>query len=117
MYNSKKDIDKIDSLMKHIQDGKVSRNKHFFQLLKLGEYRRFRRAKLFLSLLDDLRVTSSVRGNTIEIIEESENVQINLFNPSLRYHRKITLSSAELRLLRSNPGFKIANYSGSSSSA
>lgn len=117
MYSSKKDIDKIGSLMKHIQEGKISRNKNFFQLRKLGEYKRFRRAKLFLSLLDDLRIISSIKGNTIEVIEESENVQINLFNPTLRYHRKMMLSSAELRLLQSNPCFIISNCSGSSNSA
>ncbi len=106
MYKSKIDIEKIGSLMRHIQDGKVSRNKHFFQLRNIGEYKRFRRAKLFLSLLNDLHNTSKVTGNTIEIIEESDEVQIKLFNPDLRYKRKIRLSNAELRLLKSKTDFE-----------
>lgn len=86
--------------MKHIQEGKVSRNRHFLKLRKLSEYKKFRRAKLFLSLLDDLRSTAAVKGNSIEIIEECDLVQVRLFNPILRYSRKIMLTNAELTWLK-----------------
>jgi len=102
LYKAKKDIDKIGTMMKHIQEGKLSRNKHFFSLKRITEYRCFRRAKLFLSVLEDLRTTSSVEGNSIEIIEKQDQVQLNLFNPNLRYSRKIHLTNAELKLLTSN---------------
>ena len=101
--------------MTHIQDGKISRNKNFFLLEKISEYKRFRRAKLFLSLLDDLHITAVTKGNAIEIIEKRGQAQIHLFNPILRYRRKIKVSSAELNLLKTKTDFEFVTDNGSNS--
>ncbi len=101
MYNSKNDIEDISILMQDIREGKISRNKNYYTLAKNKEFNLFKRAKLLLSLIEDLNRTAKIRGNTIEISRKDEQVEIKLFNPTLKYNRKVVVSSAELELITS----------------
>ena len=85
--------------MSDIQDGKISRNKNYYTLAKSKEYNRFKRAKLLLSLKEDLEKTAEVGGNKIEVCDNQGCIEVSLYNPMLRYNRKVAISSAELRLL------------------
>ena len=84
-----------------IQDGKISRNKNYYTLAKSKEYNRFKRAKLLLSLQEDLEKTAVVEGGEIKLLNIDDSIQVGLFNPSLRYNRTVVLSEAELDLLKS----------------
>ena len=107
MYTAEKDIEKIRDLMHSVQKGTVSRNKNFYILKeKKKENSLFRRAKLFLSLLNDLDSTMVIENHRIWITPQQENYEINLFNPSLRYHRKVQMSKEELNILRQTHFFE-----------
>ena len=101
MYNSEKDIQMISDLIVDIQEGKISRNKNYYTLAKSKEYNRFKRAKLILSLKEDLEKTVRVGGGKIEINRNDDTIEVNLYNPSLKYNRRVSLSNAELDLLKS----------------
>ncbi|MCG8336782.1 MAG: hypothetical protein MJE63_19930 [Proteobacteria bacterium] len=101
MYSSKEDIEDISALMKDIQEGKISRNKNYFTLAKNKEFNRFKRAKLLISLLEDLNRTAKITGNKIEVARNEGLVEIKLFNPTLKYNRKVLVTEAELELLTS----------------
>ncbi|MDT8446465.1 MAG: hypothetical protein RRB13_06160 [bacterium] len=94
------EIEQLGLLMGDIAEGRVSRNKNFYTLARAKEYNRFKRAKLLLSLVEDLERTCEVPGNRIgaDIIEDS--VEVFLYNPSLCYNRRVMLSRAELDLIR-----------------
>ena len=100
MYSSKEDIQKILELIVDIQEGKISRNKNYYTLAKSKEYNRFKRAKLILSLKEDLEKAKDVGGGTIELNSLEQGIEVCLYNPALKYNRKVTLSSAELDLLK-----------------
>ena len=101
MYNSEEDIRMILDLIVDIQEGKISRNKNYYTLAKSKEYKRFKRAKLILSLKEDLEKTKSVGVGKIEVNQDNGNVVVKLDNPLLKYNRKVSLSQAELDLLKS----------------
>ncbi len=101
MYNSEKDIQMILDLIVDIQEGKISRNKNYYTLAKSKEYNRFKRAKLILSLKEDLENTVRVGGGKIEVNSNDDTIEVNLYNPSLKYNRRVSLSKAELALLKS----------------
>ncbi len=101
MYTAQEDIEKILELIVDIQDGKISRNKNYYTLAKSKEYNRFKRAKLLLSLQEDLEKTAVVEGGQINLGEIDNSIKVGLFNPSLRYNRTVVLSKAELDLLKS----------------
>jgi len=99
LYTSKEDIDEISSLMRDIKDGKISRNKNYYTLAKSKEFNRYKRAKLLISLTEDLGRTAEITGNKIKIRKENGTVEISLFNPIMKYNRKVVVTEAELRLL------------------
>ncbi|MBT4089312.1 MAG: hypothetical protein HOE30_12560 [Deltaproteobacteria bacterium] len=101
MYSSQLDIQEINSLIHDIQSGRVSRNKNYFTLTEVKAYHRFKRAKLLISIIDDLNFTASVLGNKIEVEKGNEMIEIRLFNPILRYRRRVIITEAELNLIRS----------------
>jgi len=101
LYQSKGDIKEIQHLILEIRSGRVSRNKNFFTLSKAREFSRFKRAKLLISLVEDIERTLLVEGNQIRVNEESDHMSLSLFNPLLRYNRKVYLSKPELKLLSS----------------
>ncbi|MCP4298261.1 MAG: hypothetical protein GY786_21965 [Proteobacteria bacterium] len=101
MYTSKEDIEKISVLMRDIQEGKISRNKNYYTLAKSKEYSRFKRAKLLISLLEDLEKTRGVDCHEISIDSREGNPEVFLYNPILKYTRKVILSDAELTLIQS----------------
>ncbi len=101
MYNSKIDIEEIGDLMHNIRIGKISRNKNFYTLAEAKEFNRFKRAKLLISLLEDLNNTSTINGNRIEVNKNEDLIEISLFNPILKYNRRVVVTDAELGLLRS----------------
>lgn len=82
----------------------MSRNRNYFTLTEVTAYQRFRRAKLLISLIDDLNHTATIHGNTIEVKRAKALVEIQLFNPILKYRRKVTITEAELILIRSQTG-------------
>lgn len=101
MYTNPTDIKELGLLMGDIAEGKVSRNKNFYTLARAKEYNRFRRAKLLLSLVEDLERTLEVPGNEVGAENSGHGaVEVFLYNPSLRYNRRVTLSIAELELVR-----------------
>jgi hypothetical protein len=101
LYTSEEDIEKISSLMVDIQQGKISRNKNYYTLAKAEEYNRFRRAKLLISLLEDLEKARGIDSHKISIKSKQEQSEVFLYNPVLKYSRKIILSNAELELIKS----------------
>ncbi len=101
MYSSQSDIQKINSLIHDIQAGRVSRNKNYFTLAEAKAYHQFKRAKLLISIINDLNFTASVAGNTIELEKEDKMIEIRLFNPILRYRRRVMITEAELSLIKS----------------
>ena len=101
MYHSTEDIQEILELIVDIQEGKISRNKNYYTLAKSKEYNRFKRAKLILSLKEDLERTKEVSGGKIEISSNEGNMEVSLYNPLLKYNRRVSLSKAELDLLKS----------------
>jgi len=83
--------------MESYQKGLVSRNKFFFRFeTNRKENNFYRRAKLFLSLIDDLKTTISIQNHKIRVEKGKHHYEITLYNPQLRYHRKVCLSEAEL---------------------
>ncbi len=101
MYTSKKDIEDISTLMQDIREGKFSRNKNYYTLAKADEFNRFKRAKLLISLIEDLNRTAKITGNKIEVSKQKDLIEIMLFNPVLKYNRKVIVTSEELDLLMS----------------
>ncbi|MCP4753471.1 MAG: hypothetical protein GY866_21485 [Proteobacteria bacterium] len=87
--------------MHDIQEGKISRNKNYYTLAKAKEFSRFKRAKLLISLIEDLKRTSAINGNKIEVEKNEGLIEIKLFNPILKYNRKVIVTEAELNLLMS----------------
>ncbi len=104
MYTSKEDIEQISALMQDIQEGKISRNKNYYTLAKSKEYSRFKRAKLLISLLEDLEKTADVDQHQIKVDSKRGNREVYLYNPTLKYTRKVSLSPAELELVKANTG-------------
>lgn len=100
MYSSKEDIQKILDLMIDIQEGKISRNKNYYTLAKSKEYNRFKRAKLILSLKEDLDKAAETGDGKIALNDSEKGIEVSLYNPALKYNRKVILSSAELELLK-----------------
>ena len=100
MYTSKEDIEQISALMQDIQEGKISRNKNYYTLAKSKEYSRFKRAKLLISLLEDLEKTADVDKHRIQVDIKRGNREVYLYNPILKYTRKVSLSPAELELVK-----------------
>lgn len=99
MYTSKEDIQKISSLIHDIRDGKISRNKNYYTLAKSKEYSCFKRAKLLLSLMEDLEKMFEAGGDS-KVKENGESsVELSLYNPILKYNRTVVLSKAELKLV------------------
>ncbi len=88
--------------MTDIREGKISRNKNYFTLAKNKEFNRFKRAKLLVSLLEDLNRTAKITGNKIETTNKDGLIEIMLFNPTLKYNRKVVVTDAELELLKSH---------------
>ena len=83
-----------------IQEGKISRNKNYYTLAKSKEYNRFKRAKLILSLKEDLDKAADIDGGKVDLNDSEKGIEVSLYNPSLKYNRKVILSSAELELLK-----------------
>jgi len=104
LYTSKEDIEKISTLMQDIQEGKISRNKNYYTLAKSKEYSRFKRAKLLISLLEDLEKTADINEHKIAIEAKRDAFQVSLYNPTLKYTRKVILTPAELELVKSKTG-------------
>lgn len=100
MYTSKEDIQKISSLIHDIRDGKISRNKNYFTLAKSKEYSCFKRAKLLLSLMEDLEKTAEAGGDSKVKVNGERIVEVSLYNPNLKYNRTVMLSEAELKLVK-----------------
>lgn len=101
LYHSKIDIKQISGLIEDIQAGRISRNKNYFTLAKAEEFSRFKRAKLLISLLEDIEKTALVQGNKIATNKGSDYMELSLYNPELRYNRRVLLSEAELELVKS----------------
>lgn len=108
LYSSKEDIERISCLIQDIKERKISRNKNYLTLANAEDYNRFKRAKLMISLLEDLKKTSQINGNRIEIKKKGTLVEISLFNPVLKYNRKVVVTDAELKLIKS--GTKEVHY-------
>ena len=104
MYSSDLDIQKINTLIEDIRSGRISRNKNYFTLTEVTAFSRFKRAKLLMSLIDDLNYTATVFGNNIEVVKGSTLFEVRLFNPILKYRRRVTISEAELDIIRSRTG-------------
>lgn len=104
LYTSKEDIEKISTLMQEIKEGKISRNKNYFTLAKAKEFNRFKRAKLLISLLEDLEKTADIEQHKIAVESRREGLEISLYNPILKYSRKVFVTTAEMELVRSNTG-------------
>ncbi len=106
MYNnsSELDVQEISNLIDDILAGRISRNKNYFTLTEVREFHRFKRAKLLMSIIDDLNHTATVSGNKIEVRKGDVLVEIRLFNPILKYRRKVTITEAELNLIKSRTG-------------
>ena len=107
MYQSHGDIKELSLLMVNILEGKVSRNKNFYTLAKAKEYHRFKRAKLLLSLVEDLEQAIDVPGYEIGTHYQPDCVEIFLYNPSLKYNRRVMVSQEELELLRQKTQIKL----------
>ncbi|MDX2471605.1 MAG: hypothetical protein QNL04_13625, partial [SAR324 cluster bacterium] len=88
MFESQKDIKELQSLMTGIASGEISRNKNFDSLKKKREYSCFKRAKLLISVLEDLKVTQETQGCKIEVLRDKEHFLLALYNPKLKYNRK-----------------------------
>jgi len=101
LYTSKPEINEICHLIEGIRDGRISRNKNFFTLSKAKEFKLFKRAKLLISLIEDLKRTDKIIGNRIETKLAENIIEVSLFNPVLSYHRRVYISKAELDLIQS----------------
>jgi len=106
VYHTPADIKEIGDLMQDIQSGKVSRNKNYYTLAETGAYQRFKRAKLLISLVNDINNTAAVAENRIDVLDHADGVEINLFNPLMKYNRKILITRAEFHLIRDYLNFK-----------
>jgi len=107
LYETSGDILKLSLLMGDILEGKISRNKNFYTLAKAKDYYRFKRAKLLLSLVEDLNRTIEVPGNEIGTHHQSDHVEVFLYNPSLKYNRRVILSEPELELVAKQTRIKL----------
>ena len=85
--------------MTGIATGEISRNKNFYSLSRLKEFNRFKRAKLFISLVEDIKIANESQGSRVEVTQLQGNYFLQLYNPSLRYNRKVPLSKEELSLI------------------
>lgn len=101
MYTSPEDVKEIFVLMQDIREGKISRNKNYYTLAKSKEYNRFKRAKLLISLIEDLEKVAIVSGGKVDLGKNEDLVEVSLYNPSLKYTRKVCLTEAELDLIKS----------------
>jgi hypothetical protein len=101
VFHSQADITEIGNLIRDIQSGKISRNKNYYTLARMDAYQRFKRAKLLISLLDDINKTAAVAGNEIILDQQQDCVEISLSNPQLKYNRKATITLPEFNLIRS----------------
>ncbi|NQU64508.1 MAG: hypothetical protein HQ517_09530 [SAR324 cluster bacterium] len=79
----------------------MSRNKNYYTLAEVKAYHRFKRAKLLISVIDDLNYTATVLGNKIEIEKGIDMFEIRLFNPIMSYNRKVMITEAELNIIKS----------------
>ncbi|MGK0289092.1 MAG: hypothetical protein ACI86H_000517 [bacterium] len=91
------EVKEIFSLMKEIENGSFSRNKNFFQLKDHNHYQKFKRAKLLLSLKEDIKKTNS-KGN-IEVKRTTQGVQLHLYDPTISYQRTFLMNNDELLML------------------
>jgi len=101
LYTAREDIEQISNLMHDLQEGRISRNKNYYTLAKSKEFNRFKRAKLLISLIEDLDKTAKVVGNLIKVDKVNDCIEVSLYNPNLKYNRRVVLTEAELNLIRS----------------
>lgn len=101
MYTLSEDVKEISILMQDIREGKISRNKNYYTLAKSKEYNRFKRAKLLISLIEDLEKIVDVSGSKVSLDQKDDLIEVCLFNPSLKYTRRVCLTDAELELIKS----------------
>lgn len=99
MYGAPEDVRKIKEMIENVQGGKISRNRNYYTLEEVGQYNRFKRAKLFLSLMDDIEVASQQEASRIWVDEMDGVFAIHLYNPVLKYKRTVVTTSAELQML------------------
>jgi len=99
MYEKQGDIAVLNSLMLDISERKVSRNRNYFTFAQPQEHRRFRRAKLLLSLVEDIKRTILSPGHQVQTHMVKGCVELSLHDPSLHYRRHVLLSQGELGLI------------------
>ena len=99
LFTTKGDIEELQVLMTGIAKGEISRNKNFYSLTRLREFNRFKRAKLFISLVEDIKKAKEYQGSKVEVTELQGNYFLQLYNPLLKYNRKMPLSKEELSLI------------------
>ena len=100
VYWDKGDLVVLGLLMLDITEGRASRNKNFYSLTNKRERRRFKRAKLLLSLSNDLIEASQIPGNQIGTHCTGDIVEVFLHVPTLKYRRQVWISKGELDLIR-----------------
>jgi hypothetical protein len=100
VFHSPADITEIGNMIRDIQSGKISRNKNYYTLARIDAHQRFKRAKLLISLVDDINKTAAVVGNEIILEQLPDRVEISLSNPQLKYNRKATVTLPEFDLIR-----------------
>ena len=101
MASSEIEIHAISSLIDEIRSGRISRNKNFFTFNEAQKFKQYKRAKLLMSVIEDLKQTANVTGNEIVVKKEESRVEIRLFNPILKYRRLVFISEAELDIIKS----------------
>jgi len=99
MYEKKGDISILNRLMLDISQRRVSRNRNFYTLAQPTEHRRFKRAKLLLSIVEDIKRTVTIPGYKVQTQQVHGAVELSLHDPSLHYHRQVLLSPGELGLI------------------
>lgn len=92
--------EELKELMVNIESGKTSRNKNYFRFLETEALQRFKRAKLLLSIINDIDRASKIDGNQIDLRPGEHNIEIRLFNPMLSYKRKTFVSKEEFELIK-----------------
>lgn len=101
-FSTKKDIEEIITYMEGVHTGRISRNKNYYTLLESNNNQKlFRRAKLFVSLIRDIEETSHVMGNKIWVDKVEDEIEVNLYNPTLRYRRRVLMTEEELSAIQS----------------
>ena len=99
MYSNEEDVNQILNLMKGLQEGSISRNKNFYTFAEIGEFNRFKRAKLFLSLIEDINSTEQIKDSRVWVNDKEELLEVNLYNPVLKYRRRVLMTEKELSML------------------